>query len=63
MLTHQPLEGEHARAAVLTGPRRPADAGERAGSAADGSGDGAVGDDPAVAHDHDDAPAVEVRLP
>ena len=36
MLTHQPLEGEHTRATVLTRPGGTADAGQRAGTVAYG---------------------------
>jgi hypothetical protein len=63
MLTHQPLEGEDARTAVLTRPRGAADGRQRPGAVADRLGDGPVGDDATVADDHGRLPsAVDVRL-
>jgi hypothetical protein len=58
MLTHDALEGEDARAAVLSGPGGPADTGERTHPAPDRVGDRSVGDHTAVTHDHGGLPAV-----
>lgn len=52
MLAHDAPHGEDAIPALLAGPRRLADLGDRAGSGVDGLGDLSVADDSAVAEDH-----------
>ena len=56
MLAEECLDGEDAHAAVGARAGHPADVGERAGALVDGSRDGGVVDDPALADDHHTAP-------
>lgn len=52
MLAHHAPHGEHAVPALLAGPRRLADLGNRPGTRLDGLGDLSVTDHGAVAEDH-----------
>ncbi len=58
MLAQHPSHGEHTAAALLTGPRRLADLGDRAGTGLHGGGNVTVADHGAVAEDHSWTPGV-----